>query len=95
MYHGVVSDKCVISENYLKEQLRCYWNRFGTGLVIYWFGFISDLRISALAEGILIEDSFPADDQIILMNPAHDICDELSSDQNWSENFEKENLPTY
>lgn len=61
--------------NYLKDQLRCYWNRFGTGLVIYWFGFISDLRISSLTEGIWIDEAFPEDDQIILMNPAHDICD--------------------
>lgn len=75
-------------ENYLQDQLRCYWNRFGTGLVIYWFGFISDLRISSLQEGILIEEAFPADDQIILMNPAHDTYEELQSDQSCLENLD-------
>ncbi|KAG6462255.1 hypothetical protein O3G_MSEX013151 [Manduca sexta] len=28
---------------YLKEQLLCYWNRFGPGLVIYWFGYLETL----------------------------------------------------
>ena len=45
----------------------------------YWFGFVSDLRTSALKEGILIEDSFPSEDQIILMNPAYDIHDKIPS----------------
>ncbi|XP_038206968.1 CDAN1-interacting nuclease 1 [Zerene cesonia] len=29
---------------YLKEQLICYWNRFGPGLVIYWFGYLETLE---------------------------------------------------
>ncbi|CAH2045297.1 unnamed protein product, partial [Iphiclides podalirius] len=28
---------------YVKEQLTCYWNRFGPGLVIYWFGYLETL----------------------------------------------------
>ncbi|OWR44881.1 CDAN1-interacting nuclease 1 [Danaus plexippus] len=28
---------------YLKEQLMCYWNRFGPGMVIYWFGYLETL----------------------------------------------------
>lgn len=28
---------------YMKEQLMCYWNRFGPGLVIYWFGYLESL----------------------------------------------------
>ena len=80
-------------EGYLQDQLRCYWNRLGTGLVIYWFGFISDLRISALKEGILIEEAFPSDDQIILMNPVHDIHDEIPSyEEGHLENPDKNGL---
>ena len=40
-----------------------------------------------MGEGILIEEAFPEDDQIILMNPAHDICDEFLYDQN-SDNYD-------
>ncbi|VVC91528.1 CDAN1-interacting nuclease 1 [Leptidea sinapis] len=29
---------------YLKDQLICYWNRFGPGLVIYWFGYLETLN---------------------------------------------------
>ena len=71
------------------NQLRGYWNRYGTGLVIYWFGFISDLRISSVKEGILIKEAFPADDQIILMNSAHDIYEELPSNQSSLEILDK------
>ncbi|CAH2094583.1 unnamed protein product [Euphydryas editha] len=28
---------------YMKDQLMCYWNRFGPGLVIYWFGYLETL----------------------------------------------------
>eukprot|EP00096_Caligus_rogercresseyi_P014115 TRINITY_DN6647_c0_g1_i1.p1 TRINITY_DN6647_c0_g1~~TRINITY_DN6647_c0_g1_i1.p1 ORF type:complete len:272 (+),score=109.41 TRINITY_DN6647_c0_g1_i1:497-1312(+) len=45
---------------YLDDQLWSYWNRFGPGLVIYWFGFIEELN--DLESGkILLSDSFPED----------------------------------
>lgn len=42
------------SEN--RKQLRGYVNRFGPGLVIYWFGFVETLNSD---EDILVADSFP------------------------------------
>jgi len=46
--------------HYLKEQLCPYWNRFGPGLVIYWFGFTADLDTTA-ERGILLREGFPED----------------------------------
>ena len=50
-------------------------------MVIYWFGFVSDLNTSSSKEGILIQDSFPVDEEIILMNPSYDIYSECQSDE--------------
>ena len=45
-------------EGYLKDQFWSYWNRFGPGLVIYWFGYIRQLN-SHTEAGILLADTFP------------------------------------
>lgn len=45
---------------YLNEQFWSYWNRFGPGLVIYWYGFISELDCQR-DRGILLKDCFPTD----------------------------------
>ncbi|CAD5113803.1 DgyrCDS2968 [Dimorphilus gyrociliatus] len=47
-------------KTYLKEQLWSYWNRFGSGLVIYWFGYIDDLNFQD-EKGIQIMDEFPTE----------------------------------
>jgi hypothetical protein len=39
---------------------KSYWNRFGPGLVIYWFGFIDDLD-NVRERGIMVADSFPTE----------------------------------
>lgn len=52
--------------NYLKEQYWSYWNRFGSGLVIYWFGFVEELN-SNQQRGILLYDKFP--EQFQILNP--------------------------
>jgi len=52
---------------YLSDQLWSYWNRFGPGLVIYWFGFAADLDTTA-DRGILLRDGFPED--VELYDPA-------------------------
>ncbi|CAG5866573.1 unnamed protein product [Menidia menidia] len=45
---------------YLDEQFWSYWNRFGPGLVIYWYGFIEELDCQR-DRGILLKDSFPTE----------------------------------
>lgn len=43
---------------YMKNQLYSYWNRFGPGMVIYWFGFVDDLNTKK-HQGILVCDNLP------------------------------------
>lgn len=47
-------------QTYLNEQFWSYWNRFGPGLVIYWYGFIGELDCQR-DRGILLKDCFPTD----------------------------------
>ena len=54
---------------YLRDQLWSYWNRFGPGMVIYWFGFIDDLNTKK-HKGILVSDHFPQN--LSLMKPKFD-----------------------
>ncbi|XP_028177149.1 uncharacterized protein C15orf41 homolog [Ostrinia furnacalis] len=45
---------------YLKEQLMCYWNRFGPGLVIYWFGYLETLNsMPEVNNMFILRTSFP------------------------------------
>lgn len=44
---------------YLENQFWSYTNRFGPGLVIYWFGFIDELDVN-LERGLMLRDDFPA-----------------------------------
>jgi CDAN1-interacting nuclease 1 len=44
---------------YLKEQLNCYENRFGSGIVIYWFGFEKSLILNPRRSGLIVLDDFP------------------------------------
>ena len=50
-------------EDYLKKQLWSYWNRYGAGMVIYWFGFIEDLDNNR-ENGIIVCDDFPKDIEV-------------------------------
>ncbi|XP_028409732.1 uncharacterized protein C15orf41 homolog isoform X3 [Dendronephthya gigantea] len=45
-------------KTYLKDQFWSYWNRFGPGMVIYWFGFIDELDCNR-DKGIILCNSFP------------------------------------
>jgi len=47
-------------EGYLRDQFWSYWNRFGAGLVIYWFGYIKQLDQNT-EKGIILSDHLPTD----------------------------------
>ncbi|CAG4957561.1 unnamed protein product [Colias eurytheme] len=50
---------------YLKEQLICYWNRFGPGLVIYWFGYLETLdNMPEVNNMFILRTKFPDKDSI-------------------------------
>lgn len=53
-------------KTYLKDQFWSYWNRFGPGMVIYWFGFIDELDVNQ-EKGIILRDCFPQN--IVKMDP--------------------------
>ncbi len=55
-------------KTYENEQLWSYWNRYGPGMVIYWFGFIDDLDRNR-SRGIIVCDDFPSRESITLCNP--------------------------
>ena len=54
---------------YLNEQYYSYWNRFGPGLVIYWYGFVDDLADEMLENEIILMDRFPEDSEIVQFQP--------------------------
>lgn len=56
----------VYHKEYARRQYLSYWNRFGPGLVIYWFDFIEDLNTDA--DKILVMDRLPVEG-MIRMNP--------------------------
>lgn len=55
-----------IHQKYIKEQFLSYWNRFGPGLVIYWFGFLDNLSEPS-EKRFIIMDHFP--ENITYMDP--------------------------
>lgn len=55
-----------VHQKYMKEQFLSYWNRFGSGLVIYWFGFLENLNKST-EKKFIIMDHFP--ENIAYMDP--------------------------
>ena len=47
---------------HMEEQFQKYINRFGSGMVIYWHGFIDDLQ--DLDENLVLADHFPSVEEI-------------------------------
>ena len=52
---------------YLKDQYLSYWNRFGTGLVIYWLGFLETID-QMNEKKIIVMSEFPS--KITFMDPS-------------------------
>lgn len=48
---------------YLKDQLSCYENRFGSGIVIYWFGFQEEI-LNAKQNNLIVLDDFPSNEHL-------------------------------
>lgn len=45
--------------SYLRDQYWPYYNRFGPGLVVYWFGYVREPAETHRHQGILVMDAFP------------------------------------
>ncbi|GAB0090312.1 CDAN1-interacting nuclease 1 [Sergentomyia squamirostris] len=54
-------------EKYMREQLSCYRNRFGAGIVIYWMGCVDTVAESSEANMIFVRNSFPEDHELTLL----------------------------
>ncbi len=70
---------------YNQEQFSKYVNRYGPGMVIYWFGFIDDLQ-GADADLVLVEDFPSAEDTIQLpqLPIPRDVIDWLACKACWN-----------
>ncbi|XP_054271634.1 CDAN1-interacting nuclease 1 isoform X2 [Macrosteles quadrilineatus] len=63
---AVFGDK-MTHDQYAKDQYLSYWNRFGPGLVIYWFGYLETV-IDPKEKRFIVRDKFP--ENLTLMNPS-------------------------
>lgn len=55
-----------IHKTHVHKQFLSYWNRFGPGLVIYWFGFVDEV-VQLSEKKFIVLDHFP--DNISYMDP--------------------------
>lgn len=53
---------------YFKDQLSCYENRFGSGIVIYWFGFQEEILNIKHNNNLIVLDGFPAAEHLTTFN---------------------------
>lgn len=53
---------------YIRDQLSSYGNRFGAGIVIYWFGYLETSATCAEnGDSIIVTDHFPAAEELELL----------------------------
>lgn len=62
-----------VHKDYTKNQYASYWNRFGTGLVIYWFGFVDTIEQFG-DKRFIIRDCMPQN--ILHIIPPKENCEE-------------------
>jgi hypothetical protein len=56
-------------QRYINEQLASYGNRFGAGIVIYWFGYLDKvLECKENSNMIIVADQFPANEDLVFLN---------------------------
>lgn len=56
-------------QRYVQEQLASYGNRFGAGIVIYWFGYLDKVtECKENANIIFVADKFPDKEDLVFLN---------------------------
>lgn len=68
---GTFGDETSHSE-YYETQFKFYLNRFGSGLVIYWLGYVKELENknnSIINRSIVVSDEFPCDFSVLDLGP--------------------------
>jgi hypothetical protein len=50
-----------------RDQFAQYVNRFGPGLVVYWHGHLAALEAGAAAEGLLLVNDFPGEEELLAL----------------------------
>lgn len=56
-------------QRYVQEQLSSYTNRFGAGVVIYWFGYLDQIALcKENTNMIFVTDQFPAKDELTFLD---------------------------
>ncbi len=68
---GTFGDETSHSE-YYETQFKFYLNRFGSGLVIYWLGYVKELEVrncSMANRSVVVCDDFPSDFTILNLKP--------------------------
>uniref|UniRef100_A0A336M0L5 CDAN1-interacting nuclease 1 n=1 Tax=Culicoides sonorensis TaxID=179676 RepID=A0A336M0L5_CULSO len=73
-------------KRYLNEQLISYVNRFGPGIVIYWFGYLDDIKYyKENDEHIIILHSFPKTEEMEFLSFPNDLesnCKKVEENKN-------------
>lgn len=53
----------------MKDQFTKYVNRYGPGMVVYWFGFVDELQEEE--NSLILVDSFPSTEDIVQLPCVH------------------------